>query len=98
MALSITQWIIFLSTLLLYLLGATFNGIIAWRIWYKKEIEGPSVAPLLFGLIGVVAVLFAPFGELSERIPFLWIPIVFDYGTGPYFLLVAYVLLTEKKQ
>jgi hypothetical protein len=98
MALSTIQWIIFVSTLVLSLLGAAFNGIIAWREWYEKESDGPSAAPLIFGAIGVVAVLSAPFGELSERIPFLWIPIVFDYGTGPYFLLVAYTLLTEKKR
>lgn len=98
MALSITQWIIFVGTLLFYSLGAAFNGNIAWREWYKKESEGPSIAPLIFGAIGVVAALSAPFGELSERIPFLWIPIVFDCGTGPYFLLVAYTMLLEKKK
>jgi len=96
MALSIIQWSIFLGCLLIYLAGATFNGYIAWREWYKKDPDGPSIAPLVFGAVGVVAVLSAPIGELPERIPYCWIPLVFDCGTGPYFLLVVYSLLKDR--
>ena len=93
----ILQWAIFLISLLIFLLGALFNGFIAWREWYRKNSDGPSMAPLIAGAIGVVAVLSAPFGDLLERIPFIWIPIVFDCGTGPYFLLVAHYIIKNKK-
>lgn len=96
--LAIIQWAIFVSGSLFYLVGAVFNGLIAWRVWYKKDSDGPSTAPLLFGSVGVLAVLFAPFGDVSDRWPFIWIPLVLDYGSGPYFLVVAYVLLTGSKR
>lgn len=96
MAQLIIQWIIFIGALLFFLVGVTFNGLIAWREWIEKESDGPSLAPLISGAIGVVAVLSAPFGELSERLPFLWIPIVFDFGTGPYFLMVVCYLIKGK--
>lgn len=95
---AIIQWLIFAGLFLFFLAGAAFNGLIAWREWYKKDSDGPSTAPLLFGAVGVLAVLMAPFGELSDRWPFIWIPLVLDYGTGPYFILAAYVWSTEKKR
>lgn len=87
------QWLIFLPTLLLFAVAAFFNASIAWRIWVRRETDGPSTAPLIGGLIGMVAVLAAPFGELSQRLPFLWVPLLLDYGSGPYFLMVVYYLL-----
>lgn len=96
MAQLIIQWIIFIGASLFFVVGATFNGWIAWREWIKKESDGPPLAPLIAGAVGVIAVLVAPFGELSERLPYLWIPIAFDFGTGPYFLMVVCYLLMKK--
>lgn len=95
MTLLIIQWTLFLSSLLIYLLGAAFNGYVAWLQWIKKDPDGPSIAPLIAGAIGVVAVLSAPIGELTDRIPYIWIPMLFDCGTIPYFLLVVVTLIKK---
>ncbi|MFQ5936960.1 MAG: hypothetical protein ACE5LB_11200 [Acidiferrobacterales bacterium] len=94
----IVHWTIFLGFSLTFLLGAVFNGSIAWREWYKNVSDGPSIAPLLFGAIGIVAVLAAPFGDLADRLPYLWIPLVLDFGSAPYFSLVAYEVFKEKRR
>ena len=96
MAAPIVQWVLFLAASALFLVGAVFNGMIGWRTWIRDESDGPSVAPLLFGLVGIVAVLLAPFGELSDRWAWIWLPLLLDYGTGPYFLMVAYYLAFKR--
>ena len=95
MVLLIIQWSIFLSALLIYLLGAAFNGYAAWRQWFKKDPAGPSIAPLIAGAIGVVAVLSAPIGALSDRIPYIWLPMLFDCGSVPHFFLVVCTLFKK---
>jgi len=90
---TIIQWIAFIVALLAYAVGAVFNGLVGWRVWIRDESDGPSVAPFLFGLIGIGAVLVAPFGELSDRLPWLWLPLLLDYGSGPYLLLILIYLL-----
>ena len=93
------QWVFFVGVTLVYSVGAIYNGSNAYRDWFEKNSEGgPSIAPLVFGVIGMVAVVSAPFGELSERLPYLWIPIVLDCGSGPYFLCVAYYIFKERNR
>ena len=57
-----------------------------------------SVAPLISGLIVIVVVMSAPFGAISDRIVYLWIPFLLDYGSGPYLLMVIYSLLKSRKE
>lgn len=94
----IVQWIFFLGFSAMFCVGALFNGSIAWRQWIMKEPDGPSFAPLLPGIVGVVAVLAAPFGELSDRLSYLWIPLVVDFGSIPYFLAVVFYTIRDRNR
>ncbi len=92
----IVQWVIFSGFSLAFLVGATYNGLIAYREWWEKNSDGSSFAPLIFGVIGALAVLSAPFGELSDRLSYLWLPVVLDCGSGPYFLYVVLYAIKER--
>jgi uncharacterized membrane protein YeaQ/YmgE (transglycosylase-associated protein family) len=94
----IVQWVVFSGFSLAFLVGATYNGLIAYRELWEKNSDGSSFAPLIFGIIGALAVLSAPFGELSERLPYLWLPLVIDCGTGPYFVLVILYVIRDRKR
>ena len=94
----IVQWMFFMGFSLAFLVGATYNGLIAYREWWEKNSDGSSFAPLVFGAVGVVAVLSAPFGELSERLPYLWLPIILDCGSAPYFLFAILYAIRERKR
>ena len=91
----IVQWILFVGFSVIFCIGAFFNGSVAWRQFIMKEPDGPSFAPLLPGIVGVVAILAAPFGELSDRLSYLWIPLVVDFGSIPYFLIVVFYMIKE---
>jgi len=93
---ALAQWAIFLISLPCYLVGALFNGLVGWRTWVRGEVEGSSPAPFLFGLIGIVVVLSAPFGALPDRLAYLWLPLLLDYGSGPYLLMILYDLLIRR--
>jgi uncharacterized membrane protein len=94
----IIQWAIFAGALLVYLVGAGFNGWIAWREWVKGEPDGPSIAPIIAGAIGVVAVLAFPVGTIHDRVPYIWIPLVLDCGSAPYLLLVIYSVIKDRNR
>ena len=57
-----------------------------------------SVAPLIGGILGAIAVLAAPFGTMSDRLPYLWVPAVLDCGALPYFLVVIFYLIKESME
>lgn len=95
---SLFQWLVFLAALIFFLGIALFNNTIAWRQWVKDISEGPSIAPFIGGLIGVVAVLSAPFSDINDRIVFLWLPLIIDFGSLPYLVLIIVYLIRGKNK
>lgn len=49
-------------------------------------------------MLGGVALLAAPFGTMPDRLPYLWIPSVLDFGTLPYFLVFIFYLIKESME
>jgi len=94
----IVQWALFLFFGGIFAIVAAFNGSIAWRQWIKGVPEEPSIAPLIGGMLGGVAVLAAPFGTMPDRLPYLWVPAILDFGTLPYFLVVIFYLIKESME
>jgi hypothetical protein len=81
---STAQWVLCALAIGAYLSGASQNASIAWREWYHGDSRGPSLNPVIFGMIGVFAVLAAPFGTLADRLWWVWVPLLLDFGSLPY--------------
>ena len=97
MAYDIVRWIIFVFCAGVFLIAAAFNAWVAWRVWFRGESDGPSFAPVLFGLIGSGAILMAPFGTLSDRAAYAWLPLVLDCGCIPYLSCVLWYAFKKKR-
>ncbi len=70
-------WIFASLCLIGFLLFAAYNGFIAW-CQFVLSAPASSFAPLAGGCLGVGAVLAAPLGSWSDRLPYVLIPLVLD--------------------
>ena len=52
--------------------------------------HGPSFAPFFGGLFGLMGILLMPVGELSDRLPWLWVPLVLDVSCIPMVIFALY--------
>ena len=67
MALSILQWFIFVSNLLI--IDVVFNGFIAWREWYKKESVDLQALPCYLMLLLFLLFFPHPSGNYQSAYP-----------------------------
>ena len=81
-------WIFASSCLIGFLLFAGYNGFIAWSNFVLSA-STPSYAPVIGGCLGVGAVLALPLGAWTDRVPYVAIPLMLDFGTLPYLALLA---------
>lgn len=86
------QWVGASLLAAFFLLLSTFN-LWCWFLQAKRPDRGHvSVAPLLGGVAGALALLITPLGTLEERAVWIWIPLVADVGCVPVVLLAIVVL------
>ncbi|UCH45292.1 MAG: hypothetical protein JSV11_00880 [Nitrospiraceae bacterium] len=92
------RWILFIFCTVIFLIAAFFNGYVAWREWCRGQHQGPSFAPILFGVIGSGAVLMAPYGTFTGRLPYAWIPLFVDFGCIPYITYGLWCSFKKKRK
>lgn len=85
----VIRWIIAGLLAMAYLVIAVFN----WSTVLRRSVEGPSPAPLLGGALGVAAVGVCPL-EGSNR--YIWVPLLVDYGSIPYFAFFVWELIRTR--
>jgi hypothetical protein len=91
------RWIAFVILAAVFALYAAVNAyclILQFNAGDKPA--SPSLAPLLGGVAGVLALLVMPVGTISGRAPWLWVPIIADTGTGYYFIGGTIALLIQR--
>ncbi len=81
-------WIFASLCLIGFLLFAAYNGFIAWCRFVLSE-PARSFGPVVGGCLGVGAILAAPLGAWTDRLPYVLIPLVLDFGALPYLALFA---------
>lgn len=91
----ILAWIFASFCLIGFLPFAGYNGFIAWSRIVRSR-PSPSFAPIVGGCLGVGAVLAAPLGAWTDRLPYGLIPLVLDFGTLPYLVLFAWDCLRNR--
>ena len=67
----------------LCLLVAIWISILNWIVFWKRHIlslTSPSWIPLLGGVLGSLAILIMP---LRQGKPWVWIPLLLDWGSVP---------------
>ncbi len=79
-------WIFASLCLIGFMLYACYNGLIAWCQFVLSE-SARSYAPVIGGCLGVGAILAAPLGAWTDRLPYVLIPLVLDFGALPYLAL-----------
>lgn len=77
------KWIFPIILLAIFGFFATVNIFVYWP---REDGTGPSMLPILGGLLGCAGVLCLPVGTLSDRLLFCWIPVVVDPGCCGYIL------------
>jgi hypothetical protein len=92
----IIQWIAFVLLAAVFALLAGVNAYYLILQFKAGNKPAPSLAPLIGGVAGVLALLVMPAGPISDRALWLWVPIVADTGTGYYFIGGTIALLIQK--
>jgi hypothetical protein len=59
--------------------------------------EGPSYAPFFGGFFGVVGLLLMPAGDISDRLKWLWVPLLLDASCLPLVLSGLYYRFKKKR-
>jgi hypothetical protein len=77
-------WVFVVALGVVWVLCALDNGRTAWRQIICGEDDGRPFSPLIGGLVGGIAVAVAPVGGLAERLPWVIVPAVLDFGSLPY--------------
>ncbi len=88
-------WIFASLCLAVFLLFAGRNGSIAWCQFVLSE-PARSFGPVVGGCLGVGAILATPLGAWTDRLPYVLIPLVLDFGTLPYLALFAWDCLRNR--
>lgn len=78
----VPRWIFVLVLTGGFLVFAAYNAWIAWE--RLRDDPAPSPAPIAGGVLGLGAVLAMPLGDLGDRLPYAFIPLVLDAGCLPY--------------
>ena len=90
----ISDWIIGIVLLILFLLFATVNATVFWKGVVKGEKVGSGV-PLVGGIFGTIAFVNLPVPFLNQ---YAWLPLILDVGCVPGLIVFVYVWLTEKEE
>ena len=68
---------------------AAINAWVVARGGFTRRWIGRSVAPVLGGLSGALALVLAPVGDLDERAGVVWLPLVADLGCAAFLVRSA---------
>lgn len=85
----ILRWLLCGALASAFLIFSLFNAWVVWREVALKRGIGLTFAPLMGGLMGLVALFVCP---LEGVLAFFWVPLILDVGTVPYLL---YCMLTS---
>jgi hypothetical protein len=98
-ALLFVRWLIAVLFGFIFLCSAIFHNslylsffITPLRRWTNPENRNISSAPLLGGLLGMLAVLIVPIPGIAK---WWWIPLVVDFGCLPFVIVQAYFWIFE---
>ena len=80
------RWIVSSALAVIFLLLTLVNGYYLWIQCKKNDGVSPSLAPLLGGIAGIIAVLVAPVGHMPMKLWWILVPVFADAGTGYYII------------
>lgn len=92
----IIRWILASGLGLFSFLCIVLNFSIFWRSFSGKTKERVSYVGFWGGIVGVCAIMLMPFGIWSNRLTYVWIPLVLDIGSVPSFLSMPVNFLFRK--
>lgn len=56
---------------------------------------GPAPMTIMGGLSGCLGILILPYMEISDRLALLWLPLVLDLGSLPFYLSLLALTLCQ---
>lgn len=56
---------------------------------------GPAPMTIMGGLSGVLGILILPYLEFSDRLALIWLPLVLDLGSLPFYLSLLILTLSQ---
>ena len=89
------RWIIALPLLLvsLYFILTNFRFLIEnFRLGLNA---GPAPMTIMGGLAGCLGLLIVPYMEFADRLALIWIPLVLDLGSLPFYISLLVLTLSR---
>ena len=78
------------------------GGVITLSNWHNLWLgirhsgeRAPSPVPLIGGVAGVAGLSLVSLGSFSDRLPYLWIPFVLDFGSGVCLCWIVRAMVLE---
>ncbi len=88
------RWALGGALLLVSAWVCALNASVLW-IYYVRKRKAPSSIPLVGGVSGAVGLWLLP---ISAAHRWWWVPLVFDWGSLPLFMMVAYCIIIRWHQ
>ncbi len=96
MALSnILRWIVAAPLIALFIFLAISNFRVLVENIRTGLNAGPAPMTLIGGLAGCAALLLTPVMTIGDRVAYLWVPLILDLGSAPFYLSILAVALWQ---
>ncbi|MBT8445962.1 MAG: hypothetical protein KJO38_02360, partial [Gammaproteobacteria bacterium] len=91
----IVRWLIAAPLLALFAFFVISNFRVLLEVLRSGLNAGPAPMTLIGGLAGCLALIIMPIASFGERLAYLWVPLIVDLGSAPYYLAMLAVAIWQ---
>ena len=89
------RWLIAVPLLLIWLYFAVTNFRFLLENFRVGLNAGPAPVTIVGGLAGCLGLLLLPWGGFTDRLALLWVPLVLDLGSLPFYVSMLFLFIAQ---